>query len=268
MNSRCSTAVRFGALTALLALAFSMIGVPSAAAETDRSFQVTCSFSHDRSDDPIVFPGQPGKSHHHVFFGNPSTDARSTAESLYFTGVTTCDTPYDLSAYWTPDLLVDGRSVKPSYAVASYEARGKTGIRPFPFGLKMIVGDAHAHHPQDPALVKWNCGGSEVGGSPAEVPNCGWWQDTTVRYNFPDCWNGRDLDASDHKSHLAFSSGGRCPASHPVAVPGVRLTFGYSGIGDGGKVALASGGPMTAHADLFNAWDPTAFAYYVGLFLG
>jgi hypothetical protein len=37
---------------------------------------------------------------------------------------------------------------------------------------------------------------------------------------FPSCWDGVNLDSSDHKSHMAYPiqnyNGGDCPASHPV----------------------------------------------------
>lgn len=36
---------------------------------------------------------------------------------------------------------------------------------------------------------------------------------------FPSCWNGKDLDSADHKSHMAYPDGvdsGKCPSTHPV----------------------------------------------------
>ena len=38
-------------------------------------FATMCRFSHEAADDPIVFPGQAGKSHLHTFFGNRTTSA-------------------------------------------------------------------------------------------------------------------------------------------------------------------------------------------------
>lgn len=36
---------------------------------------------------------------------------------------------------------------------------------------------------------------------------------------FPQCWNGKDLDSTDHKSHMAFPdqgiNGGKCPDGFP-----------------------------------------------------
>lgn len=39
---------------------------------------------------------------------------------------------------------------------------------------------------------------------------------------FPTCWDGKNLDSTDHMGHMAypesgtFETGGPCPASHPV----------------------------------------------------
>jgi hypothetical protein len=34
------------------------------------NFFANCRFSHTNNDDPIVYPGEPGRSHAHTFFGN------------------------------------------------------------------------------------------------------------------------------------------------------------------------------------------------------
>lgn len=54
-------------------------------------FRTFCQFSHLSYDDPIIFPGQPGKSHLHMFFGNTDTNANSTIKSIINTGGSTCD---------------------------------------------------------------------------------------------------------------------------------------------------------------------------------
>lgn len=41
---------------------------------------------------------------------------------------------------------------------------------------------------------------------------------------FRSCWNGVDLDSSDHKSHVAYPDlviNGDCPTTHPVRLPGL-----------------------------------------------
>ena len=68
-------------------------------------------------------------------------------------------------------------------------------------------------------------------------------------------WNGKDLDSSDHKSHLAYhGKHGVCPAGYPVPIPRVRVNVHYPTTGGPG-VALASGGQYSGHADFFNAWN-------------
>jgi hypothetical protein len=49
-------------------------------------------------DDPIVFPGQPGASHMHDFFGNETTNAYSTQSSM-LAGATNCRIPSDTAGY-------------------------------------------------------------------------------------------------------------------------------------------------------------------------
>jgi hypothetical protein len=77
----------------------------------------------------------------------------------------------------------------------------------------------------------------------------------TMRINFPDCWDGQHLDSPDHKSHMAYSNRGGCPASHPVVVPQLVTFVRYDTPGGSG-VTLASGAWYTFHADFFNAWHP------------
>lgn len=75
-----------------------------------------------------------------------------------------------------------------------------------------------------------------------------------------DCWDGRNLDSPDHKSHMAYAVRGGavsmvCPASHPVPVPQLELDINYPDMTGGPGWSLASGSPNTAHADFVNSWD-------------
>jgi hypothetical protein len=57
-------------------------------------FPANCTVTHRLTDDPIVFPGQPGVGHNHTFIGNPSTTATTTPEAL-LGGRTSCRDPKD-----------------------------------------------------------------------------------------------------------------------------------------------------------------------------
>src|SRR4051794_6352799 len=119
-------------------------------------FNVFCEADHFAADDPIVFPGQPGASHMHTFYGNTSTNAASTITSLTATSPSSCGRGMggsDLSAYWVPSLMkknADGTTsvVKTDQTNTVYYRRagGGTGpgVLPFPVGLRMIAGNAKA----------------------------------------------------------------------------------------------------------------------------
>ena len=74
---------------------------------------------------------------------------------------------------------------------------------------------------------------------------------------FPECWDGRHLDSADHKIHMAYMRKGKCPSSHPVAVPALEQLYRYP-IRGGDGISLSSGGLYSGHADFINAWVPSA----------
>src|SRR5213596_3241356 len=97
------------------------------------NFFSNCRFSHITTNDPIVHPREPGRSHSHTFFGNTSTDAYSTLASLRAAG-STCAARGDTAAYWVPTLYANGREVRPAKAQFYYVLRGYGEMRPFPPG--------------------------------------------------------------------------------------------------------------------------------------
>ena len=103
--------LRLGRVVLVLAAALAVASSGSAAPPDPNDFPggsyfaVVCSFSHRNNDDPIVYPGQPGRSHNHTYIGNRDVHAFTTAGSLRG-GETTCETPGDASAYWVPTLFV------------------------------------------------------------------------------------------------------------------------------------------------------------------
>ena len=94
-----------------LVLLLDLPAVPARAAQNGQ-FVLRCPYSHTRMDDPIVFPGQPGASHLHDFFGNKGVDAFSTFKSM-LAGETTCRVASDTAGYWTPTGYLDGVQIKP-----------------------------------------------------------------------------------------------------------------------------------------------------------
>ena len=230
-------------------------------------FTVDCDFSHRALDDPIVFPGRPGASHLHDFFGAVDVDAGSTAESLR-DGDTTCEDREDTASYWAPALLHGDEPVDPIKLRAYYRAApgaDAAEVRSLPAGLEMIVGDMHTPEGEWPDLaqVAWGCGLRPRQFHHMPPDDCTPRSPLTLRLVMPDCWDGKNLASPDHHAHLAASDDGRCPASHPVPILQVQLSYQYpvwAATPDAPSphvddLTLASGGWQTSHGDLLNAWD-------------
>ena len=214
-------------------------------------YAIGCSFSHRNNDDPVVFPGQPGKSHSHTYIGNRSVNAATTPASL-LGGRSTCESQFDSSAYWMPTLFVGEDDITPLTAIVYYVNRSRERIVAPPEGLEMIAGNADAKTRQPKGIVSWSCGA--VGGKPRfyTIPACTEDEMLQLQAAFPNCWDGGRLDSADHKQHMRYASRGLCPASHPVALPQLILIVLYPPVPLGSQVAS---GRLGAHADFMNGWD-------------
>jgi hypothetical protein len=146
--------------------------------------------------------------------------------------------------------------ITPEKSVAYYRAGlgvDPTTVVAFPAGLMMIAGDHMATTPQPVSVVAWSCG---AGGLREELPPvCPPTRGLRLDVTFPDCWDGKNIDVAGHRKHMYYSSGGKCPSSHPVSVPQLIFAVTYPVTGDASQLQLASGSLMTGHADFINAWD-------------
>jgi Domain of unknown function (DUF1996) len=97
------------------------------------------------------------------------------------------------------------------------------------------------------------------------IPDCGQGGKIVSKIEFPQCWDGINLDSPDHISHMAQANIGSCPATHPIAIPHISLNIYY-------KVTSAEGtknwrlssdnyaksgynAGYSNHADWINGWD-------------
>jgi hypothetical protein len=222
------------------------------------NFVENCRFSHSAPDDPIVFPGKASASHDHTFVGNRSTNASSTYGSLRASR-TSCRRAQDTAGYWVPTLLQDGTPVLPMGATIYYRRGTLAPVRTFPNNFRVIAGDATATEPQGMRVTFWSCGAFSGIPPSATVPTCPAGRGSFLRLHvrFPSCWDGANLDSADHKSHMAYAIGRRCPSTHPVPLPAITQIYRYPTRGGEG-FTLASGGQFSAHADFINAWRPGA----------
>lgn len=250
------------AFCALLISAIDLGDITGAAYAADSGWIVTCNFSHSLPDDPIVFPGAAGASHLHDFVGATTTNANSTPQTL-LAGGTTCLIPGDKSAYWVPALYANGQRILPQgtskHALFYYRRKGAANgvvVQAFPLGLKMIVGNAHASGPYANSRIIWKCGPGSGTDLPQPPTQCNSGV-MVVSLQFPNCWDGKNLDSANHSSHMAYPNGNSCPASHPVVLPRIESFFRYQvGTGPIGTITLASGGWWSLHQDFLNAWLP------------
>jgi hypothetical protein len=245
--SRLITSVAaFAAAVAVLLV----VNAPSAYAG---QFGVSCRFSHRAMDDPIVDPGMPGMSHLHDFFGSADTSSKSTYASMQ-KAKTTCSDVMDTAGYWQPHLTVNGHGAT-AHLTAWYSKGGKPTVVPFPKGIMLIAGDHMATAPQPKRVLAWSCAGrGGHHGRYDHVPQCGTHQNLTATLGFPDCWDGKHLDTPDHRSHARYSHNGVCPDGFTVPLPRLALVFRWPIHPKPSSVQLASGGPLTMHADFWNTW--------------
>ncbi|TDZ21842.1 hypothetical protein Cob_v005236 [Colletotrichum orbiculare MAFF 240422] len=144
------------------------------------------------------------------------------------------------------------------------------GLLAFPKGFRMLAGDPRLRSFNNGSLeqraISYVCLGNS-GPQTNGFPNRNCPDGLRVQVVFPSCWDGRNVDSPDHKSHMAYPSGvstGRCPVSHPKRF----VTLFYEVIfsvkdfkdrwyGQGQPFVLSNGDPtgFGLHGDFLNGWD-------------
>ncbi len=233
---------------------------------SEGQFRAACEYSHFGADDPIIFPGQPGATHLHMFFGNTTTNAFTTQDELVDSGGSTCS-GFELnrSAYWTPALL-DGRgnAVVPDQIILYYKTKHPDTVTAMPQGLQMLAGNFEAESFEADQLLHWSCGSNGNGYDQTNrIPDCGG-DVINASVVFPNCWDGVNLTAPDFVSHLtSVNDNESCPDSHPRRLPKISILIYWPGVDSIEGWHLSSdrtggfNGPPggTLHADWWGAWN-------------
>ncbi|GGM71867.1 hypothetical protein GCM10012275_47990 [Longimycelium tulufanense] len=229
---------------------------------------------HHNSDNFIVTPGQRNGAHHtHDYVGNKSTNAFSTNRSL-LQADTTCQTG-DRSAYFWPVLRSRdgverdqnapgggrdgnvGTILTASSVQLQFRGNAANKVSPMPRFLRVITGDAKAASSGDKsnARARWTCSGFEDRFT-AKYPICPQGSQVKRVLDFPSCWDGRNLDSENHRTHMRFpNNNGQCP-SGTRAVPQLRMVLTYD-VPAGQTFALDTfpeekHNPVTDHGDFAN----------------
>ena len=278
----------------------------SASPDVLGAFRFICRSGQILYDDPIVYPGQPGRSHLHQFFGNTAANAHSTYTSLRTTGESGCNNKLNRSAYWMPAMMDDKAVYKPDHVQIYYKRRPKSDPKcqglarggegtciPLPNGLRYIFGYDMVTGKPPTGSPAWYCStmrGSVIAG-PDRVSKrasfqsvmqyCQVGQRLLVQNGAPNCWDGKRLDSTNHRDHMAYAKRNRmtgavaCPASHRYVVAAFTLTAVWhidQALKDAATTnrlhlssdphVLGAAPGSTFHADWWGAWDdPTKFAW-------
>lgn len=242
----------------------------------------------------LVFPGQTTAGHLHQFNGgNGLNYTLDKADVAPESTCTTCTFAENFSNYWTATLFFKARNgtfhqvqqvpnvgfEEGTGGVTVYYAYPDDGrkVTSFPPGFRMLVGNPAARSSKDRAksgTLTYSCltslSSRPIGKSSMPTEPCAAGIMANIR--FPQCWNGKDLDSDDHRSHVASASakvesGGECPADFPVLLPEIYMEviwdttpFNDPAIWpeDGSQPFVWSQGDLTgfgAHADYIFGWE-------------
>ncbi len=229
-----------------LAQGLTNTGIPENYSDTKGAFRFICGGKGRMAYvDPLVFPGESGKSHLHQSWGSDDFNASTDMDSIRRVSLTDCNnTQYSLnrSLYWMPALVNDqAEAIEPDLVAVYYKQWASTSVKCTPgsteFAGKCVgipnkirfVFGWDAYNPTSKVQgATWFCSG----GTTSHYSNlddvfasgCKAGDTLTANTMGPNCWDGKYLDTPDHRSHTAFAfydSKGRyqCPSTHPYAIP-------------------------------------------------
>jgi len=196
---------------------------------------------------------------------------------------TTCKVKEDLSNYWFPNLYFQGADgsftpVKQTGGALVYYLQRQDekdpeyakGLIAFPEGFRMLAGNPSLRsysNTLEQRAVNFVCLGNE-GPHTNNMPDKNCPNGLRSQIVFPSCWNGKDLDSPNHKSHVAYPSAmdnGYCPPTHPkrFITLFVEIVWQVDAFKDKWPIpsknpfVFANGDPTGYgyHGDFVNGWD-------------
>ncbi|MFH9419316.1 DUF1996 domain-containing protein [Streptomyces sp. NPDC017529] len=185
---------------------------------------------HNNPDNLIVAPGVRNGAHHtHDYVGNLETDAFSSDNELAGAG-TTCGNGDRSTYYWPVLRLRDngrerdanapgggpdgnvGTILRPASVSLEFDGNAADKVTEMPPFLRNLTGDAKAltNGPAN-ANASWSCTGFEDRQLKNKYPLCPRGSDVVRSLAFPSCWDGRNTDSANHRTHVVFpGANGRC----------------------------------------------------------
>ena len=154
-----------------------------------------------------------------------------------------------------------GGILRPASVLIEYRGNATSKVTPMPKFLRELTGDAKptSRGPAN-ARATWTCSGFTDRLSD-KYPICPAGQKVLRVQDFPGCWDGKNIDSTNHRTQVAFAdkTTGACPAGF-VAIPQLRITLAYdipTGVQERGQYALDSfpeenHNPFSDHNDFLN----------------
>lgn len=236
------------------------------------TFTVHCGHNengHNNGDNFIRRPGDHSGHLMHDYVGNLSTDAFSTDDSLA-AAETTCSNG-DRSTYYWPVLRLlgsghggHGSTVGPSTVVVRFHGIPSSKVVGMPRFLRVSTGNPRAVT-DGGGVVRWTCSGSPD--RSAEVYTmCPAGEQVVRVFQFPNCWDGRNMDSPNHRTHVVSAVGGVCP-HRTFPIPALTLEIAYD-VPAGILYAIDTfpeqrHSPRTDHADFTNVMTDSLMATLV-----
>ena len=183
------------------------------------------------TDNVIVAPGVTNGAHHmHDYVGNQKINAFSNNNTLLAAG-TSCANKGDLSPYYWPVLRLQdgtqefdqnqdggGKEGNVGKILTAQQAADQVRRQPqaskvvaMPQFLRIITGDAKTTtNGLANANAHWSCTGFENKVQLTEqYPICPQGSNVVRTFAFQSCWDGKNIDSANHRSHVAFADAER-----------------------------------------------------------
>jgi len=264
----------------------------SSAGASKGVFTTKCGVNKNKlhnSDNVIVAPGVTNGAHHvHDYVGNQDNDAFSSDQD-FAKARTSCQNQGDKSSYYWPVLRLQdgtkevdadklgggaegnvGRILTARSSTLTFVGNPRGKVVAMPKFLRIITGDAKAFtNGPGNANASWSCTGFENKVQLKDkYPLCPAGSDVVRTFKYQSCWDGKNIDSANHRTHVAFAdANGNCPAGFK-AIPQLvhRMVYDVDApsVKDNGKTRpfFALDGfpeqghkPITDHDDFINVFD-------------
>ncbi|KAJ5664877.1 uncharacterized protein N7477_007325 [Penicillium maclennaniae] len=247
--------------------------------------------------DPIVEPGEIS-GHIHAVHGAGNFGMSSDMNTLLDSSCTSCAVEQDMSAYWTPPLYFmhtngSAELVPQIGGMLVYYLLYGENVTAFPSNFRLLAGDPYQRNftwpIPDPPKSSWsgaqlsqealrqkaigfNCLNYAMAPEPSLyrhfLPNKTYLDEhctdgVRLELMFPSCWNGEDVDSTDHKSHMAYPTlviDGTCPEGYETRLVSLFFetiwdTYVFKDVD--GYFTLSNGDPtgFGYHGDFMYGWE-------------